>query len=98
MGKALKVPFWDRVRKNRVLKMFFDFFLNRVASGGARWDPITLLAKEHIGITSYRKCMIAQIWNWPLAEKVQLSKLLPHSAGEPQRVLHAMAAMLPRQR
>ena len=78
VGNALKVPFWDRVRKNRVLKMFFDFFLNRVASGGARWDPITLLAKEHIGITSYRKCMIAQIWNWPLAEKVrQLSKLCP---------------------
>ena len=100
MGKALKVPFWDRVRKNRVLKMFFDFFLNRVASGGARWDPITLLAKEHIGITSYRKCMIAQIWNWPLAEKKfgSWSKLLPRSAGEPQRVLDAMATMLPRQR
>ena len=99
MGKALKVPFWDRVRKNRVLKMFFDFFLNRVASGGARWDPITLLAKEHIGITSYRKCMIAQIWNWPLAEKVSAAEqALPHSAGEPQRVLDAMAAMLPRQR
>ena len=56
----------------------FEKKCNRVASGGARWDPITLLAKEHIGITSYRKCMIAQIWNWPLAEKVrQLSKLCP---------------------
>ena len=52
VGKGLKVPFWDRMQKNRVLKMFFDFFLNRVAEGGAAWDPIALLAKEHIGITS----------------------------------------------
>ena len=36
-----------------VLKMSFEKKCNRVASGGAAWDPITLLAKEHIGITRY---------------------------------------------
>ena len=101
MGKGLKLPFWDRVPKNRFLKMPFDFFLNRVASGGARWDPITLLAKEHIGITSYEKCMARP--NLELATRAQkksalTKRVLPSSAGEPQRVLHAMAAMLPRQR
>ena len=39
--------------KNRVLKRYFEKKCNRVASGGARWDPITLLAKVPIGITSY---------------------------------------------
>ena len=53
VGKALKVPFWDRVQKKRVLKMFFEKKCNRVARSGAAWDPIALLAKEHIGITSY---------------------------------------------
>ena len=57
VGKGLKLPFWDRMQKNRVLKMFFEKKCNRVASGGAQWDPITLLAKEHIGITSYEVCM-----------------------------------------
>ena len=60
VGKALKVPFWERVRKNRVLKMFFEKKCNRLAEGGALWDPITLLAKEHLGITSYERCMLAQ--------------------------------------
>ena len=53
VGKPLKVPFWDRVQKKRVLKMFFEKKCNRVARSGAAWDPIALLAKEHIGITSY---------------------------------------------
>ena len=51
VGKRLKVPFWDRMQKNMVLKMFFE--KNRVARSGAGWDPIALLAKEHIGITRY---------------------------------------------
>ena len=60
-------------------------------------SSITFPAKEPIGITSYRTCMLAQIWNWPLAQKVRrLSKCFSASAGEPQRVLHAMAAMLPK--
>jgi hypothetical protein len=33
--------------------MFFEIFFHRVAKGGARWDPIALPAKEHIGISSY---------------------------------------------
>ena len=63
------MPFWDRVQKKRVLKVSFEKKCNRVAEGGALWDPITLLAKEPIGITSYERCMLAQIWNWPLAQK-----------------------------
>ena len=51
--KRLKLPFWDRVQKNRVLMRYFEKKCNRVASGGAPWDPITLLAKVPIGITSY---------------------------------------------
>ena len=53
VGKRLKLPFWDRVQKNRVLMRYFEKKCNRVASGGAPWDPITLLAKVPIGITSY---------------------------------------------
>ena len=33
--------------------MSFEKKCNRVAEGGALWDPIALLAKGHIGITSY---------------------------------------------
>ena len=51
VGNLLKVPFWDRVQKKRVLKMFFGKKINRVARSGAGRDPIALLAKEHIGIT-----------------------------------------------
>ena len=47
------MPFWDRVQKKKVLKMFFEKNCNRVARSGAAWDPIALLAKEHIGITRY---------------------------------------------
>ena len=53
VGKHLKLLFWDRMQKNMVLKMSFEKKSNRVASGGAAWDPITLLAKGHIGITRY---------------------------------------------
>ena len=53
VGKGLKLPFWDRVPKNRFLKRYFEKKLNRVASGGARWNPIALLAKVPIGITRY---------------------------------------------
>ena len=53
VGNLLKVPFWDRVQKKRVLKMFFGKKINRVARSGAGQDPIALLAKEHIGITRY---------------------------------------------
>ena len=53
VGKRVKVPFWDRMQKNMVLKMSVEKKCNRVASGGAAWDPITLLAKGHIGITRY---------------------------------------------
>ena len=49
VGNLLKVPFWDRVQKKRVLKMFFEKKFNRVARSGAGRDPIALLAKEHIG-------------------------------------------------
>jgi len=41
------------VQKKRVLKVSFEKKCNRVAEGGALWDPIALLAKGHIGITSY---------------------------------------------
>eukprot|EP00964_Phaeocystis_antarctica_P059114 scaffold35095_cov70-Phaeocystis_antarctica.AAC.1 len=34
--------------------MFFEKKCNRVARSGAAWDPIALLAKEHIGITTGR--------------------------------------------
>ena len=57
LATTLKVPFWDPVQKKRVLKVSFDFFLNRVARSGAGWSPIALLAKGHIGITSYEVCM-----------------------------------------
>ena len=39
----------------RVLMWFFAIFFHRVAWGGARWDPVALLAKEPIGITRYGK-------------------------------------------
>ena len=52
VGKPLKVPFWDRVQKKRVLEVSFEKKLNRVARSGAGWDPIALLAKGHIGIAS----------------------------------------------
>jgi hypothetical protein len=42
----------------RVLMMFFAIFFHGVAWGGARWDPIALLAREHIGITRYGKCIV----------------------------------------
>ena len=42
----------------RVLMWFFAIFFHRVAWGGARWDPIALLAREHIGITRYGKCIV----------------------------------------
>ena len=52
VGNLLKVPFWDRVQKKRVLEVSFEKKLNRVARSGAGWDPIALLAKGHIGIAS----------------------------------------------
>ena len=48
LSGALKVPFWDRVQKKRVLKMFFEKKCNRVARSGAGWDPIALLATEQL--------------------------------------------------
>ena len=53
VGKGLKLPFWDRVPKNRFLKRYFEKKMNKVARSGAGWDPIALLAKVPIGITSY---------------------------------------------
>ena len=42
----------------RVLMRYFAIFFHRVAWGGARWDPVALLAKVPIGITRYGKCMV----------------------------------------
>ena len=53
VGKRLKVPFWDRVQKNRVLKRYFEKKINRVARSGAGRDPIAFPAKVPIGITSF---------------------------------------------
>ena len=44
--------------EQRVLIWFFAISFHRVAWGGARWDPIALLAREHIGITRYGKCIV----------------------------------------
>ena len=53
VGNLLKMPFWDRVQKNRVLSGFIQKKMDRVARSGAGWDPIALPACEPIGITSY---------------------------------------------
>ena len=103
VGKGLKVPFWDRVQKKPVLKRYFDFFW--IGFHAAAPDGVLLRywRRYPSGSRGYEVCMARP--NLELATRLDLARkkksadqMLCASAGEPQRVLHAMAAMLPRQR
>ena len=56
---------------------------NRVASGGASRDPITLLAKEHIGITELLRSACSPEFGNSRAKKVGCDQMRFASAGEP---------------
>ena len=67
MRNPCKVPFRERVPKQRLPKVYFAGFFHRVAWSAAPWDPIVFPAKVHIGITrSYQRDQLP-IWTCRVA-------------------------------
>ena len=73
MRNPCKVPFRERVPKQRLPKRYFAGFFHRVAWSAAPWDPIGFPARVPIGITRSHQPDQLPIWTCRVAFAGSLS-------------------------